>query len=140
MKDHPNRLKKWLLSYFALSILLFSLGHIWSWSNNPLGLKIAKPLIINGSFLIITLFFYIKITQKSIGWILSTLFLATFLSFIFSFITSTLNHSEVSFVNYIVFSFFWITFNTVFMFAGVFSEQKKPIKSWGGDILDDSNF
>lgn len=140
MKDHPNRLKKWLLSYFALSILLFSLGHIWSWSNSPLGLKTAKPLIINGSFLIITLFFYIKITQKSIGWILSTLFLATFLSFIFSFITSTLNHSEVSFVNYIVFSFFWITFNTVFMFAGVFSEQKKPIKSWGGDILDDSNF
>lgn len=139
MKNHPNRLKKWLLSYFTLSILLFSLGHLWSWSNSSLGLEIAKPLIINGSFFIITLFFYIKITQKSIGWILSTLFLATFLSFIFSFLTSTLNHSNVSFVNYIVFSFFWVTFNTVFMFAGVFSEQKKAIKNWEDDILDDNN-
>jgi hypothetical protein len=138
MKDNPSLLKKWLSIYLILSSLLFLFDYFWSYTS--ISFWTLKPLLVNLFSFTVTFFCYLKITKKSIGWSLSTIFLAYFLSVILTlFITTMMNSSSNSAINYILFRFFWIIFNTLFMFAGVFSEKKTKIKNWNDDILDDTN-
>jgi hypothetical protein len=102
--------------------------------------NIFSPLIINILSFIITFYFYLKVTKKPIGWSLTTILLAYFFSTLLAlFLTTLINSSRSSFVDYALFRFFWIFFNILFLFAGVFSEKKMPIKHWEDDILDDIN-
>lgn len=139
MKNNLNRLKKWLFSYFVISILLFAFDFLWSYTGKiSLKSSISSTLIINAFYFIITFFFYLKVTKKPIGWSLTTILLAYFLSALLAlFLTTLINSSRSSFVDYVLFSFSGIFFNILFMFAGVFSEKKTPIKHWEDDILDD---
>ena len=141
MKDNLNRLKIWLFSYLIIHVLLFLFGYLWFMMRNDLwGISGLRSLIINLLSFMITFFFYLKVTKKTIGWNLITIWLAYFFSVLFAlFFISMLNNSSHSFANYAISRSFWIFFNLLFMFAGVFSEQKKAIKSWEDDILDDSN-
>lgn len=138
MKDNPPRLKKWLFSYLILSSLLFLFDYFWSYTSTSFWT--TKPLLVNLFAFIVTFSFYLKITKKSVGWSLITIFLTYFLSVILTlFLTTMMNNSSNSAIHYISFRFFWIFFNTLFMFAGVFSEKKEKIDHWDDDILDDLN-
>lgn len=140
MRNNPNRLKKWLFSYLAISILLFLLSYLsFPKEHIRFFFEIIKPAVVNGSYFIVTFFFYVKITQKSIWWILTTIFLACFLSLLLSLITTIFKSSNTLLINYIFFNFLWITFNTLFMFAGVYIEKKTVVNNWEENILDDTN-
>jgi hypothetical protein len=139
MKNNLNRLKKWLFSYFVISISLFAFDFSWSYTEKiSLGFNISSTLIINVLSFIITFCYYLKVTKKPIGWSLTTILLACFFSALLAlFLTAIINSSRSSFLDYAIFRLFWIFFNILFMFAGVFSEKKTTIKHWEDDILDD---
>lgn len=141
MKDHPNRLKKWLLSYLLVSMLLFFLDYVLLYKvSHYLSSSMIESFLIYLIHLTVTFYFYLKITKKSIWWSLSTLFLAFFLSALCClFITTFMNVSNRVFIDYALFPFFWIILNALFMFAGVYIEKKTTVKTWDDDVLDDLN-
>lgn len=138
MKDNPTRLKKWLFSYLISSFSLFLFRYLWSHlGKSPLGLDVFRPLFMVTAFFVVTFFFYLKITQKSIWWILTTIFLACFLSLLLSLITTLFKFSNSVLGNYLFFSFLCTIFNLLFMLAGVYIEKKTRPKYSSDDILDD---
>ena len=141
MKDHPNRLKKWLLSYLLVSVVLFFLDYLLLYKGKHyLSSSMIESFLIYLIHLVATFYFYLKITKKSIWWSISTLFLAFFLSALFClFITTFMNVSSRVFIDYALFPFFWIILNALFMFAGVYIEKKTTVKHWEDDVLDDLN-
>jgi hypothetical protein len=138
MKDNPNRLKKWLLSYALISILVFAF--VYYIGKNYLGSSEAEFLILFLLQSTITCYFYLKVTQNSIWWSLTTMLLAYFFSFLFSLFISTItDSSSSSLLNYTLFHLFEIIINALFMFAGVYIEKKTTVKDWEDDVLDDLN-
>lgn len=143
MKDNPSLLKKWLLVYVLFSLLILGLNYTTlndllgiNSLDKTLGFILTKSFMTYLTFFMGTLFFYFKITRKTIGWCISTSILAFFISFILTFLFSTLSNQN-SLISTITFDFLVLLINILFIFAGVYVEQHEQPKDWDETVLDD---
>jgi hypothetical protein len=140
MKQMNIETKKWFIMYLIIS--LFLLIYLWDFNyrrRESLELILVTHLWVILAFGLESIFFYWKITKKSIGWCFISMIFSFVLGFfgglvLMNFIIYILGSSIGYLFEYFVIGFFILLFNLIYMYSKANTETDKSLNS---NILDE---